>query len=129
MTAQALVCIVDDDGPVRMALANLLQSAGYASVAFASGEALLAPTSTGLADIDCAVLDIRLGGMDGFTLQQRLLEKRPGLPVVLISGHGDDAMRQRALDAGAIAFLRKPIDVDALLACIHDALSTRGEGA
>lgn len=127
MTATALVCIVDDDGPVRTALANLLQSAAYATVAFASGEALLA--STRLADIDCAVLDIRLGGMDGFALQQRLLEKLPGLPVVLISGHGDEAMRQRALKAGAIAFLRKPIDVDALLACIHDALATRGGGA
>jgi FixJ family two-component response regulator len=124
--AQPLICIVDDDCPVRTALGNLLDSAGFAAVGFESAEDLLASDLTGA--IACAVLDVKLGGMNGYALHQRLLSLRPGLPVVFISGHGDDAMEQRALLAGAIAFLRKPIDVDALLACIHAALAG-GDGA
>jgi FixJ family two-component response regulator len=122
-----LIFIVDDDCPVRTALGNLLRSAGYATAAFESAEELLASGRTG--EIDCAVLDVKLGGMNGYELHQRLLALRPALPVVFVSGHGDDAMERRALLAGAIAFLRKPIDADALLACIHDALGGEGSGA
>jgi FixJ family two-component response regulator len=125
--AQPLICIVDDDCPVRTALGNLLHSAGYAAAVFESAEELLASGLTGA--IDCAVLDVKLGGMNGYALHQRLLALRPGMPVIFISGHGDDAMEQRALLAGAIAFLRKPIDVDALLACIHAALTGGEDGA
>lgn len=119
----SLVAIVDDDSAVRAALGNLLKSIGYRILGFASGEEFLA--SPHLADIGCAVFDIKLKGISGFELQERLAATRPdiALPVIFITGFGDAAMRERALRAGAVAFLRKPVDVDALLGQLHDVLN------
>lgn len=121
----SLICVVDDDQPVRVAMANLLESAGYGALCFDSAESCLA--SGRLAEIDFAVFDVKLSGMDGFVLQDRLAALID-IPLVFVSGHGDSAMEQRALDAGAIALLRKPIDVDLLLAHIARTLAVRGGG-
>jgi FixJ family two-component response regulator len=123
---QWLVCVVDDDQSVRHGMANLLQSAGHTTICFDSAEAFLA--SERLAEIDFAVFDVLLGGISGFALQDRLAAARAHIPLVYVSAHGDSAMEQRALDAGAIALLRKPIDVDLLLAHIERTLGAPGAG-
>lgn len=124
--SQSLICVVDDDQPVLHAMANLLESAGYAALCFDSAESCLA--SARLAEIDFAVFDVKLAGMSGFALQDRLAAAQIDIPLVFVSGHGDSAMEHRALDAGAIALLRKPIDVDLLLAHIARTLAGRGTG-
>jgi FixJ family two-component response regulator len=119
--ALALVCVVDDDDEVRDGMRNLLASAGYDTVAFASAEACLAFDR--LAEADLALFDVRLPGMDGFALHRALAERGLRLAVVFVSGHADDAMAARALHAGAIALLQKPVDGDMLLCLIERALS------
>jgi FixJ family two-component response regulator len=126
---ETLPCIgvVDDDAAVRLALCNLLDAGGYRMVAFESGEALLA--WPGLAQLDAAVFDVKLRGMNGFVLLERFRERIRAqaldIPTLLISGHSDRAMEQRALEAGALDLLRKPVDPDLLFARIEDALKLR----
>jgi FixJ family two-component response regulator len=123
----ARICVVDDDAAVRHALCNLLESGGYQTLAFESGEALLA--SPDLAGIDVAVFDVKLRGMSGFALLERFKEMGPALgldiPMLLVSGHSDRGMEQRALDAGALELLRKPVDPDVLFEHIEHALYLR----
>jgi FixJ family two-component response regulator len=120
----ALVCVVDDDDAVRDGICNLLASAGYDTVAFASAEACLAFER--LADVNLALFDVRLPGMDGFALHHALVERGLRVPVVFVSGHADADMAARALQAGAIALLQKPVDADTLLCMVERAL---GSGA
>lgn len=127
ISSHALICVVDDDESVRRAMDNLLRSAGYASISFDSCESCLASERRG--EFAFAVLDVKLGGMSGFSLQQRLAAADKPLPLVFVSAHGDLAMERRALDAGAIAFMRKPIDVDLLLEHIAGALAAREKPA
>jgi FixJ family two-component response regulator len=119
--------VVDDDTAVRHALCNLLDAGGYRALAFESGEALLAWHE--LAQIDVAVFDVKLRGMNGFTLLERFRDgtraQSLDIPTLLISGHSDRAMAQRALDAGALDLLRKPVDPDLLFDRIEDALKLR----
>jgi two-component system response regulator FixJ len=123
----ARICVVDDDAAVRHALCNLLEAGGYDVLAFESGEDLL--DGQDLARIDVAVFDVKLRGMSGFTLLERVRERTRAealdIPVLLISGHSDRAMEQRALDAGALELLRKPVDPDYLFERIEDALALR----
>jgi FixJ family two-component response regulator len=116
----ALVCVVDDDAPVRDAMRNLLASAGYDTVAFASAEECLAYPHLDRAHF--ALFDVRLPGMDGFTLHRTLVQRGLHLAVVFVSGHADDDMAARALEAGAIALLRKPVDADTLLCLVERTL-------
>jgi FixJ family two-component response regulator len=119
--------VVDDDAAVRHALCNLLDAGGYRVLAFESGEALLAWHE--LAQIDVAVFDVKLRGMNGFALLERFREgtraQALDIPTLLISGHSDRAMAHRALDAGALDLLRKPVDPDLLFDRIEDALKLR----
>ncbi|HEY0210198.1 response regulator transcription factor [Acerihabitans sp.] len=124
MTPPLLISIIDDDRSVRSGLSNLLQSAGYATICFESAEEFL--NDEALGSIDFVILDVKLKGMDGFELISRLARLRPALPVMPISGHGDEEMRKRALSAGAVSFMRKPIDVDMLLDHIQRVLAKRG---
>ncbi|WP_413721863.1 response regulator transcription factor [Sodalis sp. RH23] len=124
MTPSLLIAIIDDDRSVRSGLSNLLQSAGYATISFESAEQFLNDEARD--SIDFVILDVKLKGINGFELISRLGQSRPGLPVMLISGHGDEDMAQRALNAGAVSFMRKPIDVDMLLEHIQRVLAQRG---
>jgi FixJ family two-component response regulator len=114
------VSIVDDDESVREALRNLLKSVGFQADAFASAEEFLAAGE--LAGTACLILDVRMPGMSGIELQDRLSESRRVLPIVFISAHADEEARARALENGAIEFLQKPFSDEALLRAIDAAV-------
>ncbi len=114
------ILIVDDDGPVRRALGRLIQAAGYRVELFASAEEYLAREPADLPA--CLVLDIRMPGMGGLELQRAIGGTPRSLPIVFVSGHGDDEARNQALAAGAIAVLSKPLDEQVLLGAIRSAV-------
>ena len=116
-----LLGVVDDDLGILRAVQRLLKAAGFWVETFASAEALLA--SDDLPRIRCLVVDIHLGGMNGFDLQARLVEIGHPIPVIFITGLDDPLGRQRARAAGAVDYLRKPFDESALVEAIHRALS------
>ena len=110
------VFIVDDDASIRDALSLLLSLSGYRTATFASGEDLLAAldaTSAG-----CIVADLKMPGMSGLELQAALQAKGIGLPVVIITAHGDVASARSAFRADAVDFLEKPFDDRAALAAV-----------
>lgn len=115
------VHIVDDDEAVRRSLAMLLGSFGHATRTYASAEDLLAGVD--LLEPGCAVVDIRMAGMDGLTLQQTLARRAPGIPVVIVTGHAEVALAVRAMKAGAIDFIEKPYTETDMLAAVNTALS------
>jgi FixJ family two-component response regulator len=115
------VFVVDDDAPVRRALARLLHSAGYQTETFASAEGFLAQ---GRFDAPgCILLDVRMPGLNGLELQQALAAADRQLPIVFITGHGDVPMSVRAMKAGAEDFLPKPFDDEELLKAVAQALN------
>lgn len=117
---QPRIAIVDDDEAVRDALSMLLRAADYAVDVHASADAFLARmTGTQLA---CAILDVRMPGMSGIELQERLAAQGSELPVVFLTGHGDVAMAVRAMKRGAFDFLEKPVDDERLLAVVKAAV-------
>jgi two-component system response regulator FixJ len=117
---ELIVVGVDDDVRVRESIARLAKSAGYSVVMFSSAEAVLA--SGALERADCLITDVRMPGMDGLELLRRAKAGRPSLPVILISAHLDEQVRQRALREGALEFLYKPFDGEELLCAIQKAL-------
>jgi FixJ family two-component response regulator/signal transduction histidine kinase len=117
----ALVCIVDDDAAVREGLGRLLDACGCASIAFASGQALLERWP--IADVGCLLLDLRLPGMSGLEIQARLAAQGPVPPVVFMTGHGDVASGVDAMKQGAADFLVKPVEQDVLVGVLRTALA------
>ena len=114
------LAVVDDDADVRVALIRLLYSAGFAAEPFGSGAEFL--QSIGCQLIDCVVLDLQMPGVNGFEVQRQLAERNPASAVVVITGQDSAEARQRALSLGAAAYLPKPVDSDALLLAIREAL-------
>lgn len=115
------VFIVDDDQSVRDSLGLLLGLRGYRTAIFADAESFLnayRPDWRG-----CVLIDIRMPGMDGLELQKRLLGLGSGLPVIVMTGHGDVESAREAFKAQAVDFLEKPLDQARLMAAINDALS------
>ncbi len=115
------IALVDDDASVRKAMARLLQSEGYAVRAFASAEEFLQADRTAR-EWACVVLDVRMPGLSGQALHDRLRASEPRLPVVFITGHGDIPMGVDAMKAGAVDFLPKPVGADRLFAAVKEAL-------
>ena len=114
------ICLVEDDISLRDALSRLLTEVGYEVIPCASSEEFL---DQDLAELcACLLLDIRLPGQSGLGLQARLIRDGIDLPIVFMTGHGDVPMAVKALKAGALEFLTKPIDEDQLLAAIRNAL-------
>jgi len=118
-----IVVGVDDDWRVLDSIAMLMDSAGYAPQSFTSAERFL--RSPAFAAAACVIADVQMPGVAGLELQRRIRLARPELPVIFISAHGDDAVRNRALRDGATAFFDKPFDCAALLSAITKALSAR----
>ena len=115
-----LVVLVDDDASVRHALRRLISAAGFAVEAFASGRELLA--SNNVHHAGCAVLDVHLRDEGGFDVQQRLAALGLTMPIVFITGDTSDAIAERALRAGAVACVQKPVSDTQLLRAIREAL-------
>jgi FixJ family two-component response regulator len=118
---EPIVHVVDDDRSVRTALTRLLQAAGHAVSAWDSAHAFLQAGAS--AARGCIVLDLRMGEMDGLELQQALAQHNPDLPIIFLTGHGDIATGVRAMKAGAVDFLTKPVERETLLAAVAHALA------
>lgn len=108
-----VVAAVDDDRRIRESVQSVLESAGYEAVTFESAEAFL--DSGVLSNVMCVLADVRLPGIDGIELQRRIRRRRPTLPIIFMTAHDDEDIRQRALRDGAVAFMVKPFDGGELL--------------
>jgi len=120
MPSVPLITIVDDDDALRNSLDDLLQSVGFRVQGFASAEAFLQANHA--PETACLILDVRLPGMHGLELQRQLVAAHWGMPIIFVTAYADDAVRARALAAGAVAFLYKPCREEDLLHAIEAAL-------
>jgi FixJ family two-component response regulator len=118
--ARNLISIIDDDESVRRSTTLLIESFGYRAVPCESAETFL--SSGHLNDTSCLIVDVRLPGMNGLQLQSQLAAAGCRIPVVFITAHDEKESRQRAIEAGAVAFLGKPFADEQLLQCIRSAL-------
>jgi FixJ family two-component response regulator len=119
-----LISVVDDDHSVRESLARLIRSVGFAVQVFGSAEEFLDAGKR--AEPDCLILDIRMPGMNGLELQRELLASERDVPVIFITAHGsDEDVRARALGAGAVDYLLKPLREEEVLKAIDVALNSR----
>jgi FixJ family two-component response regulator len=119
MVKGSLVSVVDDDESVRESLPDLLKEFGYAVQTFSSAEEFLASDHVG--ETKCLILDIAMPGMSGPDLQRELTLRRQEIPIVFITAHGDDAVRPRLLERGAVECLSKPFSDAALLSALNTA--------
>lgn len=124
MSNEPVVHIIDDDEAVRDSLAFLLETAGLGARTYDSALAFLERLPS--AEPGCVVTDVRMPHMSGLELVHRLNELESGLPVVVITGHADVALAVEAMKSGAVDFIEKPFDDDAILAALRAALD-RGE--
>ena len=120
MVARSLVSVVDDDESVRESLPHLLRKFGFAAEAFSSAEEFLASEFVG--QTRCLILDIAMPGMSGPALQMELSRRQQAIPIVFITAHGDETVRPRVLEAGAVECLFKPFSATALRAAVDTAL-------
>jgi FixJ family two-component response regulator len=116
----ALISVVDDDLSVCRALRRLIESAGYAVETFASAQEFLGSCPGGRTA--CLVLDIHLGEMSGFELQEQLVAEQAAIPIIFITAYDDASIRERIARSGATAYLRKPFDERVLLDAIRAAV-------
>jgi len=124
MPQDQLIAIVDDDASVRDATSDLLESAGYSAVAFSSpGEILV---SERLAQFACLITDMRMPGMSGIELYERLRATGWRIPTILVSAYPNELDRERACRAGILSCLRKPFTPEALLERIAAAMDAPG---
>lgn len=117
---QKVIAIVDDDESIRTALLGMMKAVDLPALAFPSAEEYL--NSGEQWNTACLIADIRLGGMSGIELQSRLNSDRFRIPIIFITAHGDERVRMQALRGGAVEFLTKPFDDEALLASVRAAL-------
>jgi FixJ family two-component response regulator len=115
------VAIIDDDDSLRLALVGLVRSVGFDGSGFASAEDFL---GSGQAKrFSCIITDIQMPGMSGIELKLHLAAKQCRMPVIMITARPDPSLEERALAAGAAAFLRKPFEASVLIACLEKALN------
>jgi FixJ family two-component response regulator len=119
-SAAPIVFVVDDDVSVRESLELLIQHLGWQPKTFASAQEFLAHPRA-LAP-SCLILDVRLPGLNGLDLQERLAADRSDMPIIFITGHGDVPMTVQAMKAGAAEFLTKPFADDVLVEAVRHAL-------
>lgn len=121
------VFVTDDDGDVRDSLCALLAAEGFAASGFQSAAAFLAHLDGlvargGLNGACCLITDVRMPGMNGLELQEEIVRRRINLPVIVVTGHGDVPLAVQAMKAGAIDFIEKPYDGQAMLSAVGRAL-------
>jgi two-component system, LuxR family, response regulator FixJ len=115
---QRLIHLVDDDSAVRRSVGFMLKTSGHQVHAYESGLELLKNASK--LDDGCILLDIRMPGMDGLEVQHELQEKGVGLPVIIMTGHGDVGLAVKAMKAGAVDFIEKPFEKATLISSIEE---------
>jgi two-component system response regulator FixJ len=120
MANDRTVCVIDDDADVRESLVLLVQRK-YRTLAFDSARAFLAAAIS--AKDCCALVDIRMPDMDGLQLQREIRRTMPGLPVIIMTGHGDVPMAVQAMKDGALEFLEKPFEKSTLLNALEAAFA------
>jgi len=118
--ARPVVFVVDDDESIRESLRALIETQGWDAEVFASAQEFLSHRCF-LAPC-CLVLDVSLPGLNGLDLQQRITAERADMPIIFITGHGDVPTTVRAMKAGAIEFLIKPLSAETLLKAIRSAI-------
>jgi two-component system response regulator FixJ len=119
MATDAVVHLIDDDDGVRQAVAFLLTTSGFAVRVYESAAAFLKALPS--VQPGCVLTDVRMPGMDGLALQRELKARGIGLPVIVITGHGDVPLAVEAMKAGAVDFIEKPFHDEALLSAIRVA--------
>ena len=125
MEAKPIIFVIDDDPSVRDSMELMLRSVGFDVKTFASAQDFLTanlPEGPG-----CIILDVRMPGMSGLDLQEKLVSAKTPLPVIFITGHGTVPMSVRAMKAGAVDFLQKPFEEQDLLDAIHRAVNQQRE--
>ena len=119
------VFIVDDDEDVRDALSMLMRAAGLHAETFASAREFMQRLNP--RDFGCLILDIRMPGMTGLELQSELHKRRIRLPIIFLTGHGDVPLAVRAMKAGAVDFIQKPLDEHRLVMAVMNALRSNAD--
>ena len=120
MSKVPVIAIVDDDASVREATRGLIRSLGYSAVAFSSAEEYL--QSERVHDTSCLISDVKMPGMNGIDLQDRLIADGHHTPIIFMTAFPTEVLRTRALESGALGFLSKPFDEERLLECLRSAL-------
>ena len=121
-----MIAIVDDDQAVREALKSLVRSLGYNASTFGSAEEFL---TSQFSNTSCIITDLQMPGLSGLDLQDLLIAEGHRIPIIFITGHPDENVGARAMKAGAIAFLSKPVNQDHLIGCLAKALKAAMEDA
>lgn len=121
MTREPIVFVVDDDEAVRHFLRGLIVSVGLRVETYASAQEFLDAVRPG--SPGCLLLDIRMPGMSGLELQRELAERSIGLPVIILTGHGDVQLAVHAMKAGAVDFIEKPFNNELLLDRVQKAVA------
>ena len=117
------ISIIDDDESVRDGIKSLVRSLGYAANTFSSAKEYL--RSDGIWHSSCVITDLHMPGMTGAELQEQLIADGFDRPIILMTAYPDDKVRSRALNAGAVGFLRKPFDDEMLIECLTRALGSK----
>lgn len=121
-----LVHLVDDDGAIRRSVGFMLKTSGYEVKSYVSGVELLEEASA--LEPGCILLDVRMPGMDGLEVQQKLRDNGVALPVVIMTGHGDVALAVQAMKAGAVDFIEKPFEKSALIEALGEGFERLKRG-
>ena len=114
------ISIIDDDDSVREATKSLIRSLGYAAATFSSAGEYL--RSESIWQSSCLITDLQMPEMSGVELQRRLTTDGNDTPIIFMTADSDDKTRSQALNAGAVGFLRKPVDAEILIECLDKAL-------
>ena len=122
MPKPSLVSVVEDDQHFRESMRRLLRSLGYPVEAFPSAAAFLA--SPRLAETACLIADVNMPAMTGVELYKNLIDAGHAIPTILVTAYPNEIDRTRALDDGVVCYLRKPVDEQHLIRCLHAALTS-----
>ena len=117
-----MIFIIDDDQSMQRAFLLVLRAAGFDTKAFSSAQEFL--TYSRISDGDCIILDIRMPGMNGFELMEKLISKGSSMPIICITAFDDVKSRERARELGASAYFTKPVDDQALIDAINWAIQS-----
>ena len=123
-----LISIIDDNALTRETIRDLVRSLGFSALTFASAESFL--RSSSIAETGCLVLDVQMPKMSGLDLQDHLSRNGFDIPIIFVTAYPDDSIKARALSAGAVCYLQKPLEpLVRFNDCLHAAFSRGGRPA